>query len=31
MYLQDDVEELKEVVKKLEIENAKLRKWKNYY
>jgi len=26
MYLQDDVEELKEVVKKLEIENAKLRK-----
>ena len=25
MYLQDDVEELKEVVKKLEIENAKLR------
>ena len=27
MYLQDDVEELKEVVKKLEIENAKLRKW----
>ena len=26
MYLQDDVEELKTVVKELEIENAKLRK-----
>ena len=26
-YLQDDVEELKKVVKQLEIENAKLNKW----